>query len=299
MLLGFLVGCGSVQSTVDAPPAGDARLADTGSSIDAPPAAWGAPVKLTTLSTASSEWGPTVRGDLLELYFASDRPSGAAQTFDDIYVSTRPTTAAAWGTPTLVAALSSTASDLQPSLSPDGLTIYLTRFTGTISGFDVFKATRATLTSAWGTPAVASDLSSAADDAPMNLSTSQLAMVLTSNRPGSAGYDAYLATRGTTGQPFGAPVAISSINTTNNEFDARLSDDGLTIYFSSDIDPAKGVDLFVATRPTASGTFGTPVALTAINSGANDEDPWVSSDQHVMVFSSSRDGNRDLWMSTR
>ena len=292
--LGMLAGCGNVKNVADAPPVtGDVPLTDT-PMTDSPSNAWGAPVKLTTVSTASDEWGPTVRSDLLEMYFASDRAGG---TFNDIYVSTRPTASSPWGAPAIVPQLSTAGAELQPSLSRDGLTIYVTRFTG--ASFDIYKATRASLTTAWGTPAVSSELNSTADDAPMNMSTSGLAMVVTSNRPGSAGYDVYLATRGSTIQTFGAPVAITSVNTTNNEYDAWLSDDALTIYYCSDINAANSNDLFVATRTTASGAFMTPTALTALNSSASDEDPWISTDQHTMIFSSSRDGNRDLWMSTR
>jgi Tol biopolymer transport system component len=293
--LGLLAGCGNVKNMADAPPVtGDVPLIDTPMS-DTPSNAWGAPVKLTTVSTASDEWGPTVRTDLLEMYFASDR---AGTTFNDIYVSTRPTAASPWGAPAIVTELSTTGAELQPSLSRDGLTIYITQFAGA-NGFDIYKATRTSLTAAWGTPAVSSELNSTADEAPMNMSTSGLAMVVTSTRPGSAGYDVYLATRGSTSQTFGAPVAIASANTTNNEYDAWLSDDALTIYYTSDINAANSNDLFVATRTTAGGAFTTPTALTALNSSASDEDPWVSTDQHTMIFSSSRDGNRDLWMSTR
>ncbi len=294
IIVGLVAGCGNVKNMADAPPVTGDVLTDTPLS-DTPSNAWGAPVKLTTVSTAADEWGPTVRTDLLEMYFASDRPGLG---FNDIYVTTRPTAASPWGTPSIVNELSTAGAELQPSLSRDGLTIYLTQFAGA-NGFDIYKATRTSLTAAWGTPAVSSELDSVADDAPMNLSTSGLAMLVTSTRPGSAGYDVYLATRGSTSQTFGTPAAITSVNTTNNEYDAWLSDDALTIYYTSDINPANSNDLFVATRSTAGGAFTTPTALTALNSSASDEDPWVSTDQHTMIFSSSRDGNRDLWMSTR
>jgi Tol biopolymer transport system component len=83
------------------------------------------------------------------------------------------------------------------------------------------------------------------------------------------------------------------------------------------IDSERGgtLDVFVATRTTATAMFDTPTAVfeldSALNEGnppaplvelanaAADSDPWISPDGRTMYFTSSRDGTLRLWQTTR
>ncbi len=58
-------------------------------------------------------------------------------------------------------------------------------------------------------------------------------------------------------------------------------------------------DLFVAHRPTLAAPFDAPMSLATVNSTADDDDPWVSTDGHVLLFSSTRSGNAELHEARR
>lgn len=78
----------------------------------------------------------------------------------------------------------------------------------------------------------------------------------------------------------------------------RLSADELTIYFTAD-GSTTGTDLFRAVRPSRTAAFGTPAAMTAQSSTANDNDPTVSADHLTLFFHSGRSGNAELYTAAR
>src|SRR5258708_20226651 len=60
-----------------------------------------------------------------------------------------------WSAPVnLGSAINSTASDQQPAISPDGLSLYFpsNRVTGSLGGFDMYVSQRATVGDPWGSP---------------------------------------------------------------------------------------------------------------------------------------------------
>ncbi len=80
-------------------------------------------------------------------------------------------------------------------------------------------------------PVLVSELSSASDDWAPWVSEDGLSVVFISNRAGS--FDLYTAKRATTALPFGAPVAMSELNSTTIDYGGWTSQDGCRIYFSS------------------------------------------------------------------
>lgn len=289
----FVCACGDVKDSADAAIDGAGSDASDAPMIDAPPSLgpWGAPTKLASISSANIDWGPSARGDQLELYFSSDRP-GSVNT--DLYVTTRASTASSFGAPVLVGPLNSSGVEAQPCLSPDGLTIYFAAYRDT-NLFDIYTSTRSGVGAAWGTPAKVMELNTPMTEAPVYISPDGLEMIVSSDRGGN--FDLYTTTRTSTSQPWGAPVALAAANTTGAEYDGFLSADGLTLYFSSD--SSGGLELYTSTRATVGGTFGARAAIAEVNSTSNDEDVWVSPDQRTLIFTSDRDGNRDLFISTR
>ena len=289
-----MCACGDVKETVDAP------VVDMGSGsgsdapmIDAPASLgpWGAPTRLASISSADIDWGPTARGDQLELYFASNRPGSQ---FTDIYVSTRASTTSSWGAPVLVAPLNSSGSEDQPCLSPDGLTIYFGGYRDA-NFYDVYTSTRSSVGGTWGTAVMVPELNTGSTEAPVYLSADGLLMLLSSNRDGN--FDLYASTRASTSQAWGAPIALPALNSPDSEYDAYFSEDRLTVYFSSDT--GGNLDLYMATRSALGEMFGARTAVAELNSPQNDEDVWVSSDQRTLLFTSDRGGTRDLFVSTR
>ncbi len=93
------------------------------------------PTKVLELSTPSSETGTYLSQDCLTAYFASTRDGT-----NDIWMSTRPTTAAAWGAPTKVAVSTDTYAEQDPWMSLDQRTFI---FASNLSGAgDLYIMTR-------------------------------------------------------------------------------------------------------------------------------------------------------------
>ena len=115
--------------------------------------------------------------------------------------------------------------------------------------------------------------------------------------------DIFLSIRTANGA-FGPAQPAPGINSpAANEGTPFLSDDGTSFYFYSDrIGGTGGRDLYVATRPRATGPFGMPGQVPGINSTFNEHLLWLSSDELEIYFTSNRAGGAgayDLYHGTR
>ena len=96
-----------------------------------------------------------------------------------------------------------------------------------------------------------------------------------------------------------------TVNTSSNEGLARISSDGLSLYFVSDRPGGFGNnDLYVSTRATINEQWGNPVNLGAtVNSNVSDYWPSISADNLTLYFCSGGgrggQGNVDIWQTTR
>ena len=99
-------------------------------------------------------------------------------------------------------------------------------------------------------------------------------------------------------KPFGTPVAISELNTADEDVVSDVSADGLTIYVATN-HAVTGVHLFLASRANKTAPFG---ALQPFFPGGSFDD-WavaLTSDGLTAVVSSDRNGaNSDLYVATR
>ena len=115
-----------------------------------------------------------------------------------------------------------------------------------------------------------------------------------------------------TAETFGdwsAPVNVGPpINTTYNDNYAVLSRDELTMYFTSDRPGSLGGDdLWFATRESVDSPWREPQNMGApINTTFTDSLPFLSSNEHVLYFYSTRPagscgspGPGDIWMTRR
>jgi Tol biopolymer transport system component len=73
--------------------------------------------------------------------------------------------------------------------------------------------------------------------------------------------------------------------------------DGVTYLYFSSTGTTGQHDIYRSIRSN-DGTFGTPQAVTELNSAAVDQMPNVSADGSEMVFASSRGGNMDIYTAT-
>ncbi len=262
----------------------------------APP--WGTPTIIAAIADDVYESrAPTVSNNGLELYFDTDRGD---QGFD-IWRSTRASTSDPWGAPSRVNELSDDVLwDTGPSLSPSGLTIWLSR-NAEGEDRDIYVATRPNTSSAWSSPTPVGVLNTGSDEGGVAVSPNALMMVLESNRSGTMGrLDIFMSTRASTSDPWGEPEVLLGLNSTYSDVGPCLVDDGLTLYFSANR-PGRSGEIFVVRRAAVSEPFAAPFAVDEVNSGSADYDPWVSADEQYMVFGSRRagDGLMDLYEAHR
>ena len=262
--------------------------------------AFGAPTLVAGLASPADDDKPTLPSTMLEIFFFySKRDGGLGQ--GDVWRASRASVTDPWGLPALVTAVSSSSRETSPAVSADGTTIWVASDRpGGHGGLDIWVATRSN-GSDWSVPIVVPELSSAGDDLPRPPGLMSLVMPLSYRATMPDPYQTYMASRATPSPSaiWTTPVPWTSIDTASLDDDAFLTDDGLTMYFSSD--RAGGAqDLFVAERPTTSAPFGAAVPLGSLNTADfNERDPWVSADGHVIYFASDRTGTLKDLFATR
>jgi hypothetical protein len=97
----------------------------------------------------------------------------------------------------------------------------------------------------------------------------------------SASGNVYRAQRSTTSEPFGAPIALSSVNTAANEDTPGVSSDGLMLFFSSNRVSGQGYELYVSTRTSRAVEFNAPSQVANVNSATTtvlDVHPFMTAD---------------------
>lgn len=125
------------------------------------------------------------------------------------------------------------------------------------------------------------------------LTTDELELYFSGNLVGGPDGNIYKAQRSTTSEPFGAPIALTQVNTAANEFDPSVSNDGLMLFFGSERVSGEGRHLYVSTRTSRVGDFGAPSEVANVNSATvtgSDGHPFVTTDGQELWFSSTRSG---------
>jgi hypothetical protein len=270
-----------------------------------------APVLVPELASSSRTDNPTLTGDLLEIYFTTDRVSGNG----DVWFATRASADAPFGTPAEVDAVNGPSFETSSAISADGLTLWFgSDRAGGAGANDIWVSQRATRASAWSTPVNVVALNSPADDIPRPPGQHQLVMPMSSELATPDHYQTYLATRATTGAPFAAPVPIPELDYADRStVDGFLTDDGLTMFFSSapvaepadaatPVDAGKtgdagapNSDLFVAWRRSTGEAFSVTQPLSDLNTSADERDPWLSPDGSTLYFTSDRSGVLNIY----
>lgn len=241
-------------------------------------------------------FSPSVSDDQLTLVYAAGVPAS-------VYVATRPTEAARFSAGTLLPQVNSSGSDVTPHLSFDALSLVFASDRAGRPGLrDLMWTTRATVNSDFSPPTFLDEVNSLSNaDKLGRLSSDQLTLQFTSNRPGGlGGDDLWRAVRRTQAEAFSMPTPMLELNSVNEDSGAVLSESGLEVFLASDRGSPLGTkDLFVATRAAPEVPFSTPVPVDALNSLGWDGDPALSRTGEVIYFSSDRLGSNQIWTSTR
>lgn len=237
---------------------------------------------------------PTVTGDLLELYFNSNRSGNS-----DLWVSVRDSVDQPWGDPDPVpgSGINTASSETAPEISTDGLTLYFSsNRTGGKGSQDIYMTSRADRDAPWDPPDLVGRLNSAAADYSPVEDASGMAIYFYSTRDGGD-QDLFVATRASVDDPWRDPLPIAELTTADSDADPFVSGDGLTLYFGSG--PAGVLDVYVTRRLTRDGTFDPPEPVGELNSDAHETDPWLSPGGRYMVLMSDRSGDNEIYESER
>jgi hypothetical protein len=160
------------------------------------------------VNTAYNEAGPWIYQDgeseMTTLYFDSNRPDGLGPFSDsalvhygnDIWASTLQHDRT-FGDAALVPNVNTTSPDRRPSISRDGLEMFLTSSRpGTFGLLDLWVSTRATRSAPWSTPVnLGPMVNTAANEAGAAISTNGKTLFFQSPPPSGSAYDLYMTTR--------------------------------------------------------------------------------------------------------
>jgi hypothetical protein len=140
-------------------------------------AAWAAPTIVPDLSSPAAEGAPALTDPLVTM-IDSDRGGTL-----DILIAQRTSPTGAFGAPQLVTQLNTAESEGNPMLTADKLTVY---FDSNRTGDgELFVATRANTTAAFGMPERIAELSTASAESDVWISPDGRMMLFTSNRDGT------------------------------------------------------------------------------------------------------------------
>lgn len=212
----------------------------TRSSTAAP---FGNVIPVTGVNTTGEDREPRVTADGLSM-FASSRASGAP--LYHVTLATRTSTTLAFSGLQVVATVNGTTNDGDPYILPTGNVLYFASDRG--GNYGLYRSSRTG--GAFSAPTLISgvDLDSANNESNPVVTPDELALYFASDRPGGLGsYDIYEATRSTVADGFGAPVALTSLNTTSLDAPNWVSADGCALYFTR-LEANLGYQLYVATR---------------------------------------------------
>ncbi|MCP4610573.1 MAG: hypothetical protein GY845_17830 [Planctomycetes bacterium] len=176
------------------------------------------------------------------------------------------------------------------SFTPDGKEFYFTVTNSEWSGNRVMMTSQAE--GVWSTPAVLPF--SAYIEVNMYLSPDGQRLFFTSSRPVSSwlSFNIWMCER--QGPIWSEPVKLA-INSSRMDFAGTCTWSG-TLYFASERDGPIAIFKSVS----VAGKYTTVEKLPSpINTGQSEQCPWISPDESYLIFASSRQGSRDLYVSYR
>ena len=282
----------SSSDSSDDPSAGAADSGTTGGFE------WGPfqpPVPMPVVNSIFMDDDPSMRADMLELVFASNR----SLLGEDVWIAVRPSILVEFGEPTALPEPLNLlhTNETTPELSADGLVL---TFASNREGGapDLYVTTRADVLSPWAAPVRIDELST---------TLSEVAFVTTSDQ-----LDGYFCrwfdptdldqlmytTRSDPGAAWD-PAAVMMINTAAVDCSPWVNAEGTELWFESTRAGGEGAeDIWRAELDGA--ITGEPEPITELNTAAREQDVWLSPAGDIVMFSSDRAGaNMDIYYSTR
>lgn len=257
-----------------------------------PSGPFGAPSLIDEVSDPDAQDDdPSVRFDELEMYFNSNRDT----TFS-IYVTTRSSVDAPWGSPERNDTLSSAAPDSTPSLSEDGLVITVS--SRPFDQYDLFIAYRDSFEDEWSNPVRIDDLNSAANEFHAQfLDDTAYFCRATAPAPSQVFTAPILDLRQLT---FGEQSVLSPPTDVEPVCGLTIRRDRLELFVGEgEVDQIQIIRL---EREDIDAAWESGVLEPAINADLITEDPWISWDGHRLYFTGrEKDGDsiRGIYVAER
>jgi len=211
----------------------------------------------------------------------------------------------AFGSSTSVLSGTTTADGI--TLMPGGLVAYISRYTNSTTGYDIYRSERDSTSDPFEDLTAVSGINSNADDRAPSLTTDGLTLYFWSkyNAPGGNG-NLVMATRANTGVEFSSRSTIpgTGVNSDQSDEDPFFSAAAQALYFTSDR-PGGDRDLWMLSL--VSGNFVNPTKLTGVNTSNDWEEERraiLTADALTMYLHSDRlgfqqDTDGDIFIATR
>ena len=180
-----------------------------------------------------------------------------------------------------------------PFITAEGEALYFASGTEAASDFYIAEADE---DGAFTEPSLFDALSGDGDDTALSFAADHLEVIFASDR--GAGSTLFLGARPALAAPFVDQGELGGVSTGGDDGFPHLAESDLALYFAGE-GPEGTQDLFVARRPALDEGFGEPARLAELSSDADDIGPAVFDDGRVIVFSSTRSGESDLYFATR
>ncbi|HTL38812.1 MAG TPA: hypothetical protein VL326_37030 [Kofleriaceae bacterium] len=142
-------------------------------------------------------------------------------------------------------------------------------------------------TGTFGPPQLIANTATISEESAPSISADELTLYFVSNRGPSQMRAIWQTTRVAKTDAFGPPVIVPQIDSSVDDGEPDISDDGLTIYYWSVRAGQPGV-IYSATRATTSDTFVDQGALQIIGDTSSTTGPQISADELTLFYASSQ-----------
>jgi Tol biopolymer transport system component len=194
---------------------------------------WGAPTIIPGLGGPDeSENDPSVSSDGLEMYYVKDGSN-------DLFRVTRPSSAAAFGTPQAIVLVPASTNIRGPELANDDLTLYFSA-----APDKLYIMQRSSRNAAFATNAPISDPDPTGKPGYPTLSADELELFISSDHAGQR--DIWTSRRTNRSLAFPPATRNAELSSVTEDWDPEISFDGTTIWLASNRNGNQ--DIFVATR---------------------------------------------------
>ncbi len=258
---------------------------------------WSPPEAVTETNTQYTDKLPFISYDGKTLYFS--RVNTDSFYFTRLYKATRENTYGPFTNIENISELNYSGGHVNCAwVSPDNLRMYYNR-TESGSASRIKYTKRASVNDNWGPSVNLTEINALGKVYHPRLSSDELILVFGSDRltGGVGGVDMWMATRPDTNSPFGSVRNLSELNSTDYDSYGFLSEDKLTIYFSSNREGYGRI--YKATRTSVTDNFAPPSPMPEFDIvNMNSSGPCPSSDGTEFYFNANISGQTaDIYVS--